>query len=234
MYFQVILGRKTNDKTVEYNSAVRIMTKEYYRRNLPHWHPPNSMFALTYNLEGSIPKHILEQLKNEKAFQIKNLKEKGIEGYELQEELNKLQSLYFGKYDDLLDNPKNDIQYFKNPKVAKVVQDSLEYLNDKVWKMVCYCIMSNHVHLIVYKLNQPLTKTLQSHKRHTAVKSNEILGSEGKFWQRETFDRKIRNRKEFGNQVRYAVFNPVKAGLVEKWQDWKYTWIREEYEYLIK
>ncbi|MFK7947182.1 MAG: transposase [Saprospiraceae bacterium] len=210
------------------------MAKEYYKRKLPHWHPPNSVFALTYNLEGSIPKHILEQLKDEKEFQIKKLKEEGIEGEELQETLNKLHSLHFGKYDYLLDNPQNKIQHLKNPKVAQIVQDSLKYLNDKTWKMVCYCIMSNHVHLVVYKLNQPLTKILQRHKRHTAVKSNEILGKEGKFWQRETFDRKIRDRREFRNQVRYAVLNPVKAGLVNKWQDWKYTWIRKEYEYILK
>lgn len=210
------------------------MAKEFYRRNLPHWHPPNSVFALNYNLEGSIPKHILEQLKDEKEFQIKKLEEDGIEGEELKEALNKLHSLFYGKYDELLDNPQNDIQYLKNPEIAKIVQDSLEYLDNKVWKMVCYCIMSNHVHLIVYKLEKPLPKIMQSHKRHTAVKSNAVLGDEGQFWHRETFDRKIRNRNEFGNQVRYVVQNPVKAGLVKRWEDWEYTWIRKEYEYIVK
>ena len=40
--------------------------KPYYRRNLPHIQPPGATFFITFNLTGSIPKHILQQYITEK------------------------------------------------------------------------------------------------------------------------------------------------------------------------
>ena len=200
------------------------MAKEFYKRKLPHWQPPNSVFALTYNLYGSLPKHVLKQLLEERDNKIKDLEEE-----EQRQLLKNIHAIHFGKYDELLDNSHNKIQHLKQPKAAELVLQSLHYLNDNVWKMVCCCVMSNHVHLIVYKLKKPLKNILQSHKSFTGRQVNQILGLEGKFWEEETYDRKIRDRKEFTTQIRYALFNPVKAGLVKHWEDWKYSWVREEF-----
>lgn len=205
------------------------MAKEFYKRKLPHWHPPNSVFALTYNLYGSLPKHILKQLLEERDDKIKSLERDNLDEKEQEEALKNIHALHFGKYDELLDNPQNQIQHLKQPEIAKLVLESLHYLNNNVWKMVCCCVMSNHVHLVVYKLEEPLKDILQSHKSFTGRKANALLGLSGKFWEEETYDRKIRDRKEFTTQVRYTLFNPVKAGLVKHWEDWKYSWIREEF-----
>jgi putative transposase len=34
----------------------------------------------------------------------------------------------------------------------------------------------------------------------------------------------IRNQKEFTNIEYYIIENPVKAGLIEDWQQWKFTY----------
>ena len=47
--------------------------------------------------------------------------------------------------------------------------------------------------------------------------ANKLLGTTGQFWEREYFDRLIRNAAELERAVRYVVENPVKAGL----KDWK-------------
>jgi hypothetical protein len=47
------------------------------------------------------------------------------------------------------------------------------------------------------------------------VKANRILGTTGKpFWQDESYDRLVRDEREFARIARYIEMNPVRAGLV--------------------
>ncbi len=67
---------------------------------------------------------------------------------------------------------------------------------------------------------QELSKVLQGWKSFTARKANEILGRGGAFWQREYYDRLIRNGDELERAVSYVVNNPERAGL----KGWKWVW----------
>ncbi|MGH9835554.1 MAG: transposase [Blastocatellia bacterium] len=67
---------------------------------------------------------------------------------------------------------------------------------------------------------------MHSLKSWTAVQCNLALNRRGQFWQHESFDHVIRNQTEWERVVNYVVNNPVKAGLVEKWQDWKWSYRR--------
>jgi hypothetical protein len=51
---------------------------------------------------------------------------------------------------------------------------------------------------------------------------NEVLGRDGAFWQREYYDRLIRNGVELGRAVRYVVNNPERVGL----KGWKWVGAR--------
>ncbi|MEM9984089.1 MAG: hypothetical protein AAF804_03250 [Bacteroidota bacterium] len=63
-------------------------------------------------------------------------------------------------------------------------------------------------------------------KRYSARIANQALSLTGKeYWHRESYDHIIRNRKEFKRQVAYALGNPVKAGLVDTWEAWPYTYL---------
>ncbi len=35
----------------------------YYRRNLPHWHPIGRSIFLTWRLDGSLPRTVVEKLR---------------------------------------------------------------------------------------------------------------------------------------------------------------------------
>jgi REP element-mobilizing transposase RayT len=52
------------------------------------------------------------------------------------------------------------------------------------------------------------------------------LGRVGPFWQDESYDRVIRNNEEYIRTVNYVLENPVKARLVSRWEDWKWTYCR--------
>jgi hypothetical protein len=51
------------------------------------------------------------------------------------------------------------------------------------------------------------------------------LNRNGQFWQHESYDHIIRNEDEFYRIWKYIDFNPVKAGLCNREQEWK--WGRE-------
>ncbi|MEK7831052.1 MAG: transposase [Acidobacteriota bacterium] len=76
--------------------------------------------------------------------------------------------------------------------------------------------------------NVVLSAIMQSLKGFTAWKANQLLGRRGAFWQHESFDHIIRSQDQWEKVVKYVLDNPVKAGLVENWQDWKGSYRREE------
>jgi REP element-mobilizing transposase RayT len=72
-----------------------------------------------------------------------------------------------------------------------------------------------------------LASIMQSLKGWTARKCNLELNRKGQFWQHESFDHVIRDQTEWERTVNYVVNNPVKAGLVEDWQGWRWSYRRQ-------
>ena len=65
---------------------------------------------------------------------------------------------------------------------------------------------------------------MHSFKRFTARLANQLLVRSGSFWQHESYGHVIRDQAEYERIIRYVLLNPVKAGLVEHWRDWPYSW----------
>jgi len=205
-------------------------SKIRYRRRLPHIQPPGGTFSITYRLAGSLPKSIIQKLKDEyEGMRLEILgKYKGDEKA-AQKELSVLRNAHYRKMDCYLDQALEGPTWLSDPKVAEIVMDSLKYIehNLKYWTLWSYCIMSNHVHLeCTFTSGAPLLdRIMQSHKIFTAVRANRYLGRSSQFWQEESFDRLIRDEEDFYNRIFYTINNSVEAGLVEKWQDWPYTYV---------
>jgi len=60
-------------------------------------------------------------------------------------------------------------------------------------------------------------------KGRTAKRIRGALGGSGAFWQREWFDRWMRDDAEWERCAAYIRNNPVKAGLAEKWEAHPWT-----------
>ncbi|MBI4760039.1 MAG: transposase [Chloroflexi bacterium] len=209
----------------------------YYTRKLPHWHPEGAMFFITFRLANSLPAHILQALEaeHEREKQIVRAKYSGAQQYR---ELYKLDKKYFGRFDSWLDRcVEESPRWLANERVAQIVAEEIHRLDGERYMLIAYCLMSNHVHLVIdtaersfqpthagVTANYPLADTLKLLKGRTARFCNQALGRSDSFWQAESYDHVIRNQKEYENIVWYTLNNPVKAGLVEKWEDWKYTY----------
>jgi putative transposase len=206
--------------------------KEYYHRNLPHFQPLGGTFFITYSLAGSIPVDIIIKLQKEYEEKKLNLVKKGSD----MSNLVQIRKKHFQKYDNLLNKISSGPKFLKNELIAEAVAGSLHYWDGKSLELICFCIMSNHVHLILRLFDQKektfpvyLHKILQSIKQFSAKRANKILGREGQFWQRESFDYQVRDRNELFRIISYILDNPVKAGLCESRDQWKWSYIRPKY-----
>jgi REP element-mobilizing transposase RayT len=74
-----------------------------------------------------------------------------------------------------------------------------------------------------------VTKIIQDIKKFTARESNKILNRNGIFWQNESYDHAIRNKKELLETVKYVLNNPVKAGLCVKSKDWEWNYFNPKF-----
>lgn len=214
--------------------------KEYYRRNLPHFHPQYATFFITFRLVHSLPYHILDQLKQEYAEYEERLKiSLDMSDKEaLRIALEEYHHAYFVAFDTFLDEQREGNRWLANFAVANVVRDAIHYRDGKVYDLICYTIMPNHVHLLCtlkssapfeHDTNHgsrvtPVTTMLHSLKRYTARECNKVLQREGAFWQSESYDRINRNEQELDRTIMYVMNNPVKAGLVKQMKDWEYSY----------
>jgi len=89
------------------------------------------------------------------------------------------------------------------------------------WRVGRYVVMPDHIHLFCAPQSEalPLGRWM-AYWRSMATRS---LGeSGGEFWQREYWDRHLRSEESYSDKWEYVRHNPVRAGLVERPQDWPY------------
>ena len=94
------------------------------------------------------------------------------------------------------------------------------------WRYVllAWVVMPNHVHAVIQTLHGwALERVMRDWKGYTALQINALLEQEGSLWRREYFDRYVRDARHLGDAIRYLHNNPVKAGLVQTPQQWRYS-----------
>jgi REP element-mobilizing transposase RayT len=206
--------------------------KESYQRNLPHIQPPDATFFVTCRLAGSLPQSVIAQWKKERQW-LEYL-EKANPAYHTLVRLN-FERAWFAKFESLLDGGAFGPLWLGDDRVAATVAESLRYHDERVYRLKAYSIMRNHVHLVIKPLPisreddaayHSLSSIMQSLKGYTAFKCNRILDREGEFWAHESYDHYVRDAEEWRRIVNYVLNNPVKAGYVENWRDWKWNYRR--------
>ena len=204
----------------------------HYHRNLPHFQPKDGVFNLCFRLAGSLPKPVIEELRERHLQKKEELKKTIFDEDELAFALREERDLYFGKFDALLDDPTSGPTFLAIPEVAEIVAEAILHRHENSqYKLVQYTIMSNHVHMICYKIQRPLFRIMQTLKSYSATQANIFLDRVGKtFWHNETYDNLIHSRGELGRKIRYNLNNPVKPGLCRHWKDWPFSFLNPEFE----
>src|SRR5215216_3342914 len=166
--------------------------REFYRRRLPHIQIEGATYFVTFRLKNSLPIDILEKLSQEFE-RTKRLPSNKIEIE---------QRRWFEKFDNYLDQTLYGENFLSDLPIATVVEEAIYYRDTKVYDLISFCLMPNHVHLICRPLESEkdkfysLTEILHSLKRYTARQSNLILKKSGAFWQDESYDHILRDEAE--------------------------------------
>lgn len=90
-------------------------------------------------------------------------------------------------------------------------------------EIVAYCLMPNHVHIVlVPKTAEALHRALKAVHGRYAQRVNRLFGRRGHVWQDRYFSSPL-DAGYFANAVRYVELNPVRAGMVAKAEDFRWS-----------
>lgn len=186
---------------VELKSVDVPQVKNWYSRGyLPHLDHPGLIQFITFRLADALPAEVIARLRL--------CAPDGAHYAEaVQEHLNA------GHGECLLRLPAH----------ARIVQDALLHFDGQRYRLLAWVLMPNHVHVLVE--TQPahsMSAIVHSWKSFTAKAINQALERQGTLWQREYFDRYIRDERHLQAVIDYIDNNPVKAGLVQLASDWRF------------
>jgi len=185
--------------------------KWHSRGYLPHCDDLSKLQSITFRLADSLPQTKLRELEDELA----------------RLPVEKQDVARRKQIEQWLDSGMGCCA-LKHPIVARVVQETLLKFDGERYRLLAWCIMPNHVHVLI-EPRAELGKIVQSWKSYTGRWALERraelgLGVPGEnFWMREYWDRFIRDQKHLKSVVDYIHSNPVKAGLCETAADWPWS-----------
>ena len=180
-----------------------------YRGYIPHFDAEHKIQMITYRLADSFPQSYYKELEN-------NLNtEKDIS----------LQKRAF--IESILDKGYGEC-YLRQVDFATVVRDAWLFFDKKRYDIIAF-IMPNHVHIIIKTYpGFSIPSVVHSWKSFTSSKIKKMIKLKGiqpstKFWQKEYWDRYIRDEEHYNKAINYIHENPVKAGLCKKAIEWKFS-----------
>jgi len=186
--------------------------REWYSRGyLPHCDRTGLLQSITFRLADSLPQDVLKQLELEITCVAED-----------RQELHRRKLIE--KYMD----SGMGCCALQHPAVADVVQSSFFLFDGVKYRLIAWCIMPNHVHVLIEPLIE-LGKIVQSWKSFTGrwvMKHNAELelGVPGKsLWMREYWDRYIRNEEHLRTVIEYIHQNPVNARLCQFCESWRWS-----------
>jgi REP element-mobilizing transposase RayT len=113
-----------------------------------------------------------------------------------------------------------------------IVFGSIRYWSRKKLDLYGAVVMPDHMHIVLQPLEKSpnsfysLAEILHSVKSYSANKVNQVLGRTGPLWRDENFDRIVRDEHELQEKMEYVMNNPVRAGLVEFIDDYKWLCLK--------
>lgn len=197
------------------------------RGYLPHCDFPGLVQFVTFRLADSMP--VSRRGEWEHLLAIEDLRERRT------------------KLEEYLDRGVGEC-WLREPRIAKLCEDALLFFHNDRYELLAWCVMPNHVHVLVQVWQMPLSKIVQSWKRHIATQAEGYLAERRSptrrvsadnrnaparraafqtlRWEREYWDTFMRDEKQEKTAIAYIENNPVKARLCKVSSDWKFSSVR--------
>jgi REP element-mobilizing transposase RayT len=191
----------------------------YYRENrlsrktlnrLPHWQQERAAYFITFRLADSVPQHLTKNWHEDRETWIRLNPKPWSEDQE--QEYHERFSL---RMERLLD-AGHGACVLRYPENSSWVVDALRFKEGDAYHLHAWVVMPNHVHVLMSLAEgSKLEKVIAGWKRWASNRIQQKSETRGGIWQKDYFDRMIRDHAHFQRVIRYIRNNPVKAGLRE-------------------
>jgi REP element-mobilizing transposase RayT len=177
---------------------------------LPHWQQQGAVYFITFRLADAVPEKLRDEWESERGIWLRFHPAPWTA--QVEREYHKR---FSGAIERWLDVGHGSCVLRQND-CATLVDETLRHFDGERVALISSVVMPNHVHAIfVQNLDYSLERLVRSWKTFTARRINLLLGRSGVLWQRDYFDRLVRDEKHFANCVRYLRRNPIKARFSE-------------------
>ena len=192
------------------------------RGYLPHCDFPGLVQFVTFRLADSMP--VSRRGEWEHLLTIEDIREKRT------------------KLEEYLDCGVGEC-WLRDPSMAKLCEDALQFFHNDRYELLAWCVMPNHVHVLVHVWQVPLWKVVQNWKVRITMEARKLAATERRAparhehilkprepsgcsafqWQREYWDTFMRDEEQEKTAIRYIEANPVKAKLSRASEDWPFS-----------
>ena len=179
--------------------------KDWHRRfhSVPH-RENKALQSITFRLYDSLPKEVIEEIKLKLDINEDDDSYDSIQYQRLRQKIAEYEDAGYGQC------------FLRDERIAAIMQDTLKHFDGERYQLICWCIMPNHVHVLI-EVNEgwSLSRIMHGWRSYTAKEANRILGRTGRFWMEEYYDRYIRDDNHLQKTINYILNNPANAGLDE-------------------
>ncbi|MBG7608099.1 MAG: transposase [Verrucomicrobia bacterium] len=178
------------------------------RGYLPHWDFKNSVQGITFRLFDSVPKDVILKWKRE----LEKIEDEVARKEELHRKISRYEDVGMGEC------------LLGIAEVAGIVCGKLHAEDGCQYKLLEWCVMPNHVHVLIKLLpDHSLSDIVQKWKGGSSMEINCILKRSGALWAVDYYDRFVRDEDDYFSCRNYIRMNPVKVGLCENPEDWEFS-----------
>ena len=172
-----------------------IGSKGWYTRGcLPHFDKPGTVQMVTFRLADAMPASRRQEW--EALFAIEDEREQRTQ------------------LEDYLDRGYGSC-VLRDLRAASAVEAVLLHSDGRHYRLAAWVVMPNHAHVLFEMWDLPMGDLLKAWKGASSHAINKLLGRRGTLWQREYWDRFMRDEEHFRKAQHYIEWNPVKAGLAK-------------------
>ena len=181
-----------------------------HRNRLPHWQQGHSFVFVTWRLGDSLPLAKLILWREERRLWMK----RHPRPWDSQT-ARRYHDRFSQQIEHWLDQGSGSC-LLKDPALARIVAGALRYFDGQRYELSSFVVMPNHVHVLFRPLgSHRIGKIMSCWKGFTGNRIRKETGTSGRLWQKEYWDRLIRNPEHYWRCVEYIRENPGRAGLGE-------------------
>ena len=178
------------------------------QNRLPHWQQDNATYFVTFRLADALPAAQVAQWRDEREAWLRAHSQPWDAATELE---------YVRHFENMTEHCLDEGRgscLLRSGEPQRIVADALAFFDGQRYRQHAWVVMPNHVHTLLSLLaGHKMEDVVQSWKGFSTHAINRALNRSGSIWQKDYFDRLIRNAEHFWNCVGYIQRNPSKAQL---------------------